>query len=440
MNAEDAEIIENWFLRRNIGEETQTPYLTSLNEFCSLIQKTPSELYKEADQQEEKGVRPIKTKVYIHLLKYKKHLIDTGKAKKTIKLYFSAVRSFYLSFDITLPKIELDKGDIGLEKNRGRPLKRKDVKRLANSAPLRERALIYLMAMTGMGQQEARNLTIKTFIDSATSAIGRDLDDVFDLFKFEDEILKEVLTLNVVRQKTNYEYITFVPPEASREIIHYLKDRCYGRNEKIRVENNSDYIFTSKYGGQLSRDSIVTNFRRVGKKAGFKKDKGTYSFWRSHALRKYFISTFINKKGEAIVANFMAGHKISEIDRVYWLANSDDLKKMYTKILPYLSLDKANVKDYETKEFREIKEENKEIKEKNQALEEQLNEINKKMDDKVDEKIQEALNKIKIDSDNFADSLKEKYSEGFDIKDDSKKDFEHTITISESDKEKHSKK
>jgi integrase len=411
MNAEDAEIIENWFLRRNIGEETQTPYLTSLNEFCSLIQKTPSELYKEADQQEEKGVRPIKTKVYIHLLKYKKHLIDTGKAKKTIKLYFSAVRSFYLSFDITLPKIELDKGDIGLEKNRGRPLKRKDVKRLANSAPLRERALIYLMAMTGMGQQEARNLTIKTFIDSATSAIGRDLDDVFDLFKFEDEILKEVLTLNVVRQKTNYEYITFVPPEASREIIHYLKDRCYGRNEKIRVENNSDYIFTSKYGGQLSRDSIVTNFRRVGKKAGFKKDKGTYSFWRSHALRKYFISTFINKKGEAIVANFMAGHKISEIDRVYWLANSDDLKKMYTKILPYLSLDKANVKDYETKEFREIKEENKEIKEKNQALEEQLNEINKKMDDKVDEKIQEALNKIKIDSDNFADSLKEKYKD-----------------------------
>lgn len=411
MNAEDAEIIENWFLRRNIGEETQTPYLTSLNEFCSVIQKTPSELYKEADQQEEKGVRPIKTKVYTYLLKYKKHLIDTGKAKKTIKLYFSAVRSFYLSFDITLPKIELDKGDIGLEKNRGRPLKRKDVKRLANSAPLRERALIYLMAMTGMGQQEARNLTIKTFIDSATSAIGRDLDDVFDLFKFEDEILKEVLTLNVVRQKTNYEYITFVPPEASREIIHYLKDRCYGRNEKIRVENNSDYIFTSKYGGQLSRDSIVTSFRRIGEKAGFKKDKGTYSFWRSHALRKYFISTFINKKGEAIVANFMAGHKISEIDRVYWLANSDDLKKMYTETLPALSLDKANIKDYETKEFREIKEENKEIKEKNHALEEQINEINKKMDAKVDEKIQEALNKIKINSDKFADSLKEKYKD-----------------------------
>ena len=385
MNVKDAEVIENWFLRRNIGEETQIPYLTSLKEFCSVIGKTPAELYEEADQEEENGVRPIKTKVYTYLLKYKKHLIDTGKAKKTIKLYFSAVRSFYLSFDITLTEIKLDSGDIGLEKNRGRPLKRKDVKRLANSAPLRERALIYLMAMTGMGQQEARNLTIKTFIDSATSAIGRDLDDVYDLFKFEDEILKEVLTLNIVRQKTNYEYITFIPPETSREIIHYLKDRCYGRNDKIRVENNSDYIFASKNGGQMSRDSIVTNFRRIGEKAGFKKDKGTYSFWRSHAMRKYFISTFINKKGEAIVANFMAGHKISDLDRAYWLANPDDLKKMYTDALPVLSLDKANVRDYETKEFREIKEKNKDLNEKlkmqNEEMAQLKNQIKTVQDD-----------------------------------------------------------
>lgn len=359
MSAEDDEIIESWFLRRNIGEGTQKPYMIAFNEYCSLIGKTPKELYEEADLEEENGVRPIKSKVYHYLLKYKKHLIDTGKSKKTIKLYFSAIRSFYLSFDITLPSIKLDSGDIGLEKNEGKPLTREDIRKLANAASSRERALIYLMALSGMGQQEARDVTIKKMIDSSSSAIGKPLDDVYDLFKFEDEILKQVLTLNITRRKTRYSYITFIPPETSREIIHYLKERCYGRNEKVRVESSSDYIFASKNGGQVSRDSIVTNFRRIGQLAGFKREKNTYSFWRSHALRKYFISTIINKKGEKVIADFMAGHKISDMDRTYWKANPEDLKKMYIDALSALSIDEANVKDVESDEFKIIMEDSK---------------------------------------------------------------------------------
>ncbi|MBI5458944.1 tyrosine-type recombinase/integrase [Methanobacterium sp.] len=364
MKGEDDEIIENWFLRRNIAKGTQKSYSIAFKDYCDLIGKTPSELFEEADLEEERGVRPIKSKVYHYLLKYKKHLIESGKSKKTVKLYFSTVRSFYMSFDITLPDIKLDSGDIGLEKNEGRLLKRADIRKLVNAASSRERALIYLMALSGMGQQEARDLTIKKYLDVASSAIGKPLDDVNDLFKFEDEILKEILTLHITRQKTRYSHITFIPPEASREIIHYLKERCNGRNEKVRVDNNSDYIFASKNGGQLSRDSIVTNFRRIGELAGFKRDKNSYSFWRSHALRKYFISTFINKKGEKVIADFMAGHKISDMDRAYWKANPEDLKKMYADALPTLSLDKANVRDYETEEFREIKEKNKDLNEK----------------------------------------------------------------------------
>lgn len=237
------------------------------------------------------------------------------------------------------------------------------------------------MAMTGMGQQEARDLTIRKFIESASSAIGKEIDDVYDLFKFEDEILQEILTLNITRQKTSYSYITFIPPETSREIINYLKKRCYGGNENIRVENNSEPIFASKYGGQMSRDSIVTNFRNTGIKAGFKKEKNAYSFWRSHSLRKYFISTFINKKGEKVIADFMAGHKINDMDRTYWQANPEDLKNMYIDAFPALSLDAAGVNDYRTKEFREIKEENEKI--------------NKRLDDK-DTEIKQLKQTLKI--------------------------------------------
>jgi len=57
------------------------------------------------------------------------------------------------------------------------------------------------------------------------------------------QILKEVLTLEITRKKSKIRHHTFLPPEAAREMLSYLKERCYGRNEKIRVKDNDDYIF-----------------------------------------------------------------------------------------------------------------------------------------------------------------------------------------------------
>ena len=369
---EDEEIIDRWFLTRNLSEGTQENYKIALRDFSKVIGKSPKELYEEADVEEEDGKRPIKTKAYHYMLKFKKHLINKNSAPNTAKYKFSAIKSFYKALGITLPEIKMDSGDIGLEENQGKPLKREDIQRLANSANPRERAIIYLMALSGMGQQEARDLTIRKYLEAASSAIGKDLDDVYDIFKFENEILKEILTLHITRKKVKYRYITFIPPEASREIISYLKERCYGRNEKIRIQNNNEPIFASKYGGPLSSDSIITNFRLAGKKAGFKRDDNVYSFWRSHAMRKYFISTVINKRGEKIMADFMAGHKIGKQDRAYWQANPDDLKDHYKKALPFLSLDGAKVKDVTSEEFDiltdELKSKDEEIKRQNEEL------------------------------------------------------------------------
>ena len=50
----------------------------------------------------------------------------------------------------------------------------------------------------------------------------------------------------------------------------------------------------------------------------------------------------------------MAGHKINNQDRTYWQANPDDLKAHYMKVLPYLSIDEAKVKDVESTEFKAI--------------------------------------------------------------------------------------
>lgn len=372
MDIKDENLIEQWFLRRNISSGTQRSYTIAIKDFSELIGKTPSELIDEADKEEDEGLRPLKRNVYIYLLKYKKYL-EEKVAPSTVNLYFSAIKSFYKASDITLPEIKMDQGDIGLEKNIGKPLKREDIRKLIGAASIRERALIYLMAMSGMGQQEARDLTIKKFLSSASSAINKDLKTVEDLFQNENEVLNEVLTLEIKRKKVNYRHHTFIPPEVSREIIGYLKERCYGTNEKIRVDNINEPIFVNNKGNQLSEDSIVADFRRTGQDAGFQKEKGAYSYWRSHALRKYFISTIINKIGEKMIADYMAGHKIHKQDRTYWQANPDDLKQHYLKALPYLSIDKAKVKDFKTKEYREMEQ-------RYNELEQQLLERDKKLE------------------------------------------------------------
>ncbi|MCE7698307.1 MAG: site-specific integrase [Methanobacterium paludis] len=144
--------------------------------------------------------------------------------------------------------------------------------------------------------------------------------------------------------------------------------------------DQNEPIFVNNYGGRLSRDSIVTNFRRIGKQAGFQKEKGAYAYWRSHSLRKYFISTIINKIGEKTIADYMAGHKISDQDRTYWRANLEDLKKHYIKTLPYLSLDNAKVKDVETKEFKIIMEDSKKKDKKIEDLEKTVKLLKEKLE------------------------------------------------------------
>lgn len=373
MNNEDEELLEQWFLTRNLSKGTQVNYRIAIRDFSELIGKSPSELIDEAEIEEDGGIRPRKRKVNSYLLQYKKQLEDKV-APSTVNLYFSAIKSFYKAFDITLPEIKLDKGDIGLEKNIGKPLTRLDILRLVSAAPIRERAIIYLMTMSGMGQQEVRDLTIKKYLISAGSSINKDLSNVEDLFKNENEILNEVITLEIRRRKVNYQHHTFIPPEVSREIIGYLKERCYGRNDKIRIKTNNEPIFVNNSGEKISRDSIVTNFRRIGQDAGFQKEEGSYAYWRSHALRKYFISTIINKIAEKVIADYMAGHKINNQDRTYWQANPEDLKQHYLKALPYLSLDQAKVKDFKSKEYRKIQKElesnKKESEERIQKLEE----------------------------------------------------------------------
>jgi len=342
---DDQKRIDLWVLRKNLEDSTIKYYIEFLKYYCNLVGLTPDELVMEADLEEEKGIKLRDRKLNFYFLKMKNQLKKEDKAEGTINLYIYAVKSFYDSMDIQIPPIKTSRGDITQEENYGKLITKKELCKLVSVAGPRETALIYLMALSGMAQAEARNLTIRKFMDAAGEAIQKEIKTIDELLHYQNHLRKVILTVHITRKKVNYRYITFIPPEVSMKILDYLKERDYGDNPKIRIKDYDSALFVKNNGQPIDRDVIVTNFRRIGLKAGFKKKEGVYSYWRAHGMRKYFISTIMNKLGDKVLADFLAGHKISDVDRAYWYMDPESLKKRYMEALPYLSIDQIDISE-----------------------------------------------------------------------------------------------
>ncbi|AXV40403.1 site-specific integrase [Methanobacterium sp. BAmetb5] len=388
--------VEKWFVKGDYPESTESLYRLGLKHYCELIGKTPEELKEEAVYEENQIPRMADRNIDFYLPQFRKHLKDSGKAPQTIKVYLSAAKSFYKYNGIQVPDVTTKGNDLCLEKNEGRLLKREEIQKMIEISPIRDKTIIYLMALTGMSQAEMRNLTIRKILDATSVALNEKIDTVEELFKNEEKLNDVILSLLITRKKVHYRYHTFIPPEVSRNIIYYLKERSYGRNEKIRISNINKELFVNHDGEPLTKHNVSSNFNRIGKKLGFKtNEKGAYAFWRSHGLRKYFISTIINKTGDHVLADYLVGHKIDRNKQAYWKADPEELKKRYLDVLEFLSIDEISVKDYTSEEYTKIKKEMKEMKEKDlkrqselnekdlkiQSLEATVNELTGRMDD-----------------------------------------------------------
>lgn len=373
-NNEDEFIYQEWFIKKGLTSGSQKIYRVSLENFKEYTGKTLSELVDIAESEEESGTRMRKRSVNRYVIGFKNYLEEKNLAPGTVNNKMAAVISFYQSFDIQIPTIKMPVGDICLEKNYHQPPKKREIQAMISVANARDAAIIYTMALTGMAAKEIRNLTVGKYVEIAGNAIEHVFRTVDDLFDHEDEVLQEILMLELTRKKINYRHQTFIPPESSRAIIAYLKSRNNDRNEKRHIKSLNDPLFITKTGGKLGSTSIGNNIRRLGHIAGLKPpaEEGTYRYWRPHSLRKYFISTIINTTGDHILADYLAGHKISDVKRAYWYADPKDLKRKYLKALPYLSIDGAKVKDFESEEFKQYVEDSKKKDEKIDVLERKL--------------------------------------------------------------------
>jgi len=343
-------LVKEFFLAKNIRESTKNHYLIRLRYYCSFIEKTPSQMIEEAENEEEELLRMRRRKIRKYLLSWLDEMQKKDYSRNTISSFFTSVKTFYRFFEIELPNVNIE-----IKKDNNKSFEKiptkEDIKKALNHANIKYKAMILLMCSSGMGSSEVRNLTYGNFLESIKEYYEPRKNEQFDIGQIT-EILQErrniIPTWKINRFKTGMPYITFSSPESVEALLVYMNSR----QKEQHFTSLNDWIFVSR-GTQMSGHVISTYFRRINDKAGFEKLKHSV-FFHTHALRKFF-GTTLHKKGiQRLNYDFMMGHKIDQIAEAYIKPNVDSLKREYIICLDDLSIESVKFRRIESEEVKNI--------------------------------------------------------------------------------------
>jgi len=313
--------------------------------YTEFLGMTPEQLLLEAEADILNGVLPRLSKIKRHLIDYKEHLHKQNLAPLTIKSRMTGVYSFYKMNDITLPSLPRNE-------SRPRPLKqhkdiptKEDLQVVLSHADDIERAIVLIGVSGGLGAQEICNLTISDFKKGYDPETG-------------------VTTLKLRREKAEYDFVTFLSPEASNAVLTYLDSRnrqpkqySHAREQQLkkqRIYSDDGYLLIKRRVSkdflksmdeslrQLSTEDIGDIYQGLSLKSGKVAPCGTFSLIRSHNMRKYFNSTLLNNGADSFLVDFWMGHTLDETRSAYFRASGENgLRETYMKHMSYLTISEA---------------------------------------------------------------------------------------------------
>lgn len=336
---------------------TRYGYTSAFKAYTKYTNMTASELIDEALDDSKRDVREKKDAVLLKLLgfynwlkteyerksrgKGKHKVIGKGVSDKLAHMYVSAIRSFYSTFDI----------HVRLKGRRSLPKPRVENKRM-RVGPDQVKTLV----------DHARNPRDRSIILTLFQS-GMDVSTLCSL-RYGDvaEGLKQdVLKLELYRPKTGVEYYTFLGRDAIESLKAYLAD---ARQRGINFSNDRALFLTERGANPLKTHNVQNMLREVAVKSGLvdKENNGkAFNPLSPHALRESFGSIMINSGVPDTVIDFWLGHSIGEMAEAYKGLQYKSLRKMYVERERLLSISHG-ILDAE--------------------------EIERKVEDKVDERIQ----------------------------------------------------
>lgn len=296
---------------RNLSSSTEKGYYSALKSYSDFHKESLEYLINEAKEDESEGIPLKERKIKGRLLQYRNYLLKHNNSSNTVKTYFTKVKTFYTHYEIELPVLPDVKYKKEYETNYYDLPTKEHLRLVIDKYDILVRCLVLFMSSSGTAKAETLSLTVEDWIKGCRDYYNptiTDLKVILNELSKKDEI---VPTLYLRRIKTDKYYYTFCSPEASKEIIKYLRTRP---NLKL-----NDSLF------EIKSSTLLTRFQEINDENGWG-FKGKYRFFRSHALRKYHASN-LGISAEYIDA--LQGRSKNQIHSTYIKTNPDKLKKIY---------------------------------------------------------------------------------------------------------------
>lgn len=342
-------LIKRWLSGKRATTETSRSYLQSMQMFTEFVGKTPEELITEAETEIKSGLLMRERNIESYLIDFREKMEEQHLAPKTIAVRMAAVMSFYRQYSIQLPVLPKSLQKARPEMKRRAIPTKDDIREVLKYADTRDRAILLIGVSSGLSVIDIVNLKVGDFKSGYDPESG-------------------ITTLHIIRTKTNYEFYTFLSPEASRAVNDYL-DWREKQGEYKKVTSDNGYLFIlhdipeiykrtkEEEYRKMSDDVILKRYRAINKDAGTSSEYGEYNLIRSHNMRKLLNSTLLANGASIFFADFILGHERDATREAYYRADPKSLKEEYSKYIPFITIEKS-LDISESPEYKKIKQEN----------------------------------------------------------------------------------
>lgn len=344
MDLKDDPLIKEYIQNHNIKPNTILRFTRGITLYSEFLDKTPEEWISEAEAEEENRIRMRRRKIKKYLLDFKDYLDSQHFSVLSVKTHMGSVRSMYHEQDIEVPRIIL-KRDTRQELRDAIPTK-ENIRFAITMANPKYKAIIYLMTSSGMGMSEVISLSVGDFVKSLQDDIKMSKVNMFNIGELieivEEKRLKNPLmipTWHIIRIKTEMPYVTFSSPESLTAILDYLKTDP--------PKTLEDPLFRTGVN-PTRHQTFCFYFQRLNNKCNFGKPD-LQSFFRSHALRKYFATT-ISEHITKLKVDRLLGHRVDNQTNSYFKTNLPELKEAYIKAIPFISIGDTEIRVLESED------------------------------------------------------------------------------------------
>jgi integrase len=194
-----------------------------------------------------------------------------------------------------------------------------ELRRMLDVSNLEEKFRIIFIAQTGMRVSDDLKLKV---------------GDI----QWELELGRVPLAITFVPKKDSElidERITFLASDGVELLKQYLEWRK--QNGEEITPKSPLFVGRTKRGVKpIITHRFNETIKKAAKKAGLN-GNGKYGTIRVHCLRKFFVTQLTNHGVEDKIVNFLIGHKISDVDRIYWFRRVEKLREIYRQREKFLN-------------------------------------------------------------------------------------------------------